>query len=131
MATERQHSYPWRGHIDRAEYRRWLLLIIPVELSLLVALALYGERGMIRLDFSSLTELAFGLFCIATQLLVLILTARRFRSADLSGGWLVMTLFIVNIPVGAYYWNVSVTIMLIAITLGALAPDAPKGEAVS
>ena len=119
--------FSWHGRTSRAEYRRWLWAIIPIETVILVMTSLYGENGTIHFPTSPVGLVLFVL-CFAFVISVLLITARRFRSAGLSRGWLVPTIFSINIPVGAYYWNVSATVMLLAIFAGTAVPDVPESQ---
>ena len=125
MGAAARH-FSWYGYASRAEYRRWLWAIIPIELAILLALASYGRNGTIPFPLS-IAGVASFLLCLTYCLWLLFLTARRFRSAGCSRGWLIAAaIFRFNLPVGPHYWNVSVTIMLLAIFVGATVPDIPE-----
>ncbi|MBJ7440039.1 MAG: hypothetical protein JHD35_13560 [Sphingopyxis sp.] len=119
----------WHGETSRAEYRRWLIIIIPAELFLLTAIWIYGRRGMVIFPVSWAGFAAF-VPCALYVAGLLCLTARRFRSAGLSRGWLLLPFFNINLSVGSYYWNLSATIMLLIIFVAATVSDVPKERRV-
>ncbi|MGV1684193.1 DUF805 domain-containing protein [Sphingopyxis sp. NJF-3] len=121
--------FAWHGYTSRAEYYRWLAVIVPAEILLLAAIWQHGSRGTIHFP-STASGLTLFVVCLAYFIGLLILTARRFRSAGISRGWLVPTLLAIVIPIGPYYWNVSATVMLLAICVAAVAADVPENERI-
>src|SRR3546814_437433 len=119
----------WHGYTILDEFRRCLSFIIPAEILLLAAILLYGSRGTVH--FSS-TPLGLTFFVVGLAYLIglFILTARRFRSAGISRGWLILTVLAIVIPIGPYYWNVSATAMLLAICAAAVTADVPENERI-
>jgi uncharacterized membrane protein YhaH (DUF805 family) len=117
------------GYTSRDEYRRWLALIIPTQILLLAAIWLYGRGGIIHF---SPTPWSLILFVVGLAYMIglFILTARRFRSAGLSRGWLLLTILTASVPIGPFYWNISVTVMLLAIFVGSMVADVPENERV-
>lgn len=122
MGAWLEGHFAWHGETSRDEYRRWLPLVVPVEILLLAGLWFGGRNGTI--DFPA-TVPGIGLFAVALtyKIALLFLTARRFRSAGLSRGWLFLPFFTFNVPVGAYVWSAGATIALLTILVGAAAKD--------
>jgi uncharacterized membrane protein YhaH (DUF805 family) len=129
MGAWLEGHFAWYGYTSRDGYRRWLPLVIPVEILLLAGLWFYGHGGTIHFP-STLPGLSLFAVGLAYRIALTFLTARRFRSAGLSRGWLFLGLFTINIHVGGYFWNVGATIALLTIFVGATVRDLPEEERV-
>ncbi|MGH6631854.1 hypothetical protein [Sphingopyxis sp.] len=129
MGAWLERHFSWHGETSRDEYRRWLPLVIPVEILLLAGLWFYGHNGTIHFPstLSGVSLLAVG---FAYRIALFFLTARRFRSAGLSRGWLFIPFFTINIPVGSHFWSVGATITLLTILAGATVEDLREEERI-
>jgi hypothetical protein len=43
---------------------------------------------------------------------------------------LLLTILTASVPIGPFYWNISVTVMLLAIFVGSMVADVPENERV-
>jgi len=123
MGAWLERHFAWHGETSRDEYRRWLPLIVAIDVALLSALHKFGFHGTINLsDFGWTGALLFlaGLLYFIGWLL---LTARRLRSADVSRAWLIFAIFSINIPVGDFDINVSAAAALLLTAVAALTRD--------
>ena len=125
-----EQHFAWHGYTSRDEFRRWLPLIVPVEALLLAGLWFYGRNGTIHFP-STIAGISFFGAGLAYRIALLFLTARRFRSAGLSRGWLFLPFFTINLPVGGYFWSVGTTITLLSIFTGATVDDVRDEERIS
>ncbi len=114
--------FDWNGKTSRNEYRRWLPLIIAVEILLIGSLIAFGRNG--RLHFEDFGPLGATLLLVGLLYSIgwTLLTARRLRSAGITRRWLLFALF-VNIPIAGTFVTVSLVITLILIAVATLAPD--------
>src|SRR3546814_15388015 len=119
--------FAWHGYTSRDEYRRWLSLIIPAEILLLAAIWLYGSRGTVHFSSTPL-GLTFFVVGLAYLICLFILTARRFRSAGISRGWLILTGLAIVFPSGPFLWYISHTSKLRALCASALPAVVPGNE---
>ena len=127
MGTWPEQHFAWHGYTIRDEYRRWLPLVIPVEILLLAGLWFYGHNGTIHFP-STLPGVSVFAVGLAYRIALLFLTALRFRSAGLSRGWLFLPFCTINIPVGGYFWSVGATITLLTILAGTTVEDLREEE---
>jgi len=130
MGGRLEQHFAWHGYTSRDEFRRWLPLVIPVEALLLAALWFYGRNGTIHFP-STIAGISLFTAGLAYRIALLFLTARRFRSAGLSRGWLFLPFLAINLPVGGYFWSVGTTITLLTIFAGATADDVRDEERTS
>ncbi|WP_447929434.1 hypothetical protein [Sphingopyxis fribergensis] len=130
MGARLEQTFAWHGLTNRDEYRRWLPLIVAVDVALLWALYEFGGRGTINLSDFGLTGTALFVASLPYFIGWLFLTARRFRSADISRGWLILAVLTINIPVGDFHVNISMIAAILLTAVAALAPDRDPAPAV-
>ncbi|WP_144037712.1 hypothetical protein [Sphingopyxis sp. KK2] len=123
MGAWLERHFAWNGRTSRDGYRRWLPLIIAVEIASFWGVAAYGRRGVINVaDFGW-----WGLLLLAIWLPYAIcwnlLTARRLRTAGITRRWLLIPVF-VQAPIGDSLFTVGTAAIVILIVVAALADDA-------
>lgn len=129
MGAWLQQRFVWHGLTSRDDYRRWLPLIVPINLAELWAVYEFGARGRINLsDFGLAGVVVFAAF-LPFFIGWLFLTARRFRAADLSRGWLAFAVFTINIPLGDFHLNISIFAAFLLTVVAALVPDQDRASA--
>jgi len=123
MASWIERHFAWHGLTSRADYRRWLPLIIAVEALLVAGVLRFGQRGAIHFDdFGWQGGLLFAAGMIYS-IGWLFLTARRLRAAGISRAWLIFAVGAFTFPVGGAYVNGSIIASLLLTAVGAIARD--------
>lgn len=116
-------NFAWKGLTSRDEYRRWLPLILLVDLTLIWALVAWGERGTINLGNFGWAGAAIFMAGLPYFVGWVLLTGRRLRSADISRSWLIPAVLTINIPIGDVHINVSAVAMMLLTVISAVAGD--------
>ena len=125
-----EHHFAWHGYTSRNEYRRWLPLIVAINMALLWAVHQFGARGMINFsDFGWVGTLSF-VALLPYFIGWLLLTGRGLRSAGISRSWLIFAVLTINIPVGNFYVNISMIASCLLTAVAALARDQDTVPAV-
>ena len=114
--------FSWNGKTSRREYRRWLPLILAIDLMMLWSLFAFEDA---RIVFNHFGWAGVPLFFFSTIYYVgwFLLTARRLRSADISRAWMIPAFLAINFPVAGYHVNFTMVAALILTVVGALARD--------
>jgi len=118
-----ENHFAWHGVTNRAEYRRWLPLIIIVEMMILAGLLWFGERGTIRLNNFGWPGILLFFAGLIYFIGWLLLTARRLRSAEISRAWLLITVMTCILPVGDTYINIPAIASVLLTVVAAMARD--------
>jgi uncharacterized membrane protein YhaH (DUF805 family) len=118
-----ERHFAWHGLTSRAEYRRWLPLIILAEMTLLAGLFWFGERGMIHFDGFGWPGILLFAVALAYSIAWLFLTARRLRAAGISRAWLIFAVMTYIFPIGSIYINGPIIASLLLTAVGAAARD--------
>ncbi|WP_447760290.1 DUF805 domain-containing protein [Sphingopyxis panaciterrae] len=123
MGSWLDRNFAWHGETGRDEYRRWLPLVVVVDLALLWATYEFAERGTV--DMGSFGWIGAPLFLIAMLYYFgwLCLTARRLRAAKISRAWLIFAFLTINLPVGGFYINFTMIAAILLTAVAAVAPD--------
>ena len=127
MGAWLDRNFAWHGETSRDDYRRWLPLIIAVDLVLLWATYEFADHG--TLNMSRFGWIGAPLFFIGALYVVgwFFLTARRLRAANISRAWLIFAFISISLPIGDSYINFS---MVAAILLTAVAAMAANRDQV-
>lgn len=116
--------FSWNGKTSRREYRRWLPLILAIDLMMLCSLFAFDDA---RIDSGHFGWAGAPLFFFSAIYIYYVgwflLTARRLRSADISRAWMIPAFLAINFPVAGYYVNFTMVAALILTAVSALAPD--------
>jgi uncharacterized membrane protein YhaH (DUF805 family) len=118
-----ERHYTWTGLASRQEYRRWLPLILAVDVLLLWLQFEFGTGGHIDLERFGWAGASLFLISLIYYIGWFFLTARRLRAANISRAWLVFAFFTINVPVGSYHINFTLIAALLLTAVAALAPD--------
>jgi uncharacterized membrane protein YhaH (DUF805 family) len=123
MGAGTTQIFSCNGYLSRDEYRRWLPLIIAFQLALFLFWFRYAVHGSVNMtDFGIIGLAAFlaGLVCFIGWLTI---TSKRLRAADISRGWLILAVLVINLPIGGVYINFSMIAAFLLTIIAAVARD--------
>lgn len=123
MGTQLYPNFAWHGETSRHEYRRWLPLIVAVDLVLLWATYKFAEHGTVNMGKFGWIGILLFLIGMIYYLGWFFLTARRLRAARIYRAWLIFAFLAINLPIGDFYINFTMIAAILLTAVAAMAPD--------